>query len=387
MFVTSSVLSVAIAARLFFHVFWRPEPTGLREHFHHPGFWIQLPPLLLAGATVVFGCAPMLLGGPLEALREVSLHGAEGGKLSLWHGLTPELGVSAAVLVLGAGLYLWKQRDRWPDFIPTLWRWDAAFERGIYGVPKVAGALGRVLRTHQPLDYLPLLLGFVLTSCGVVLFSDVGAPLREAWMTGWKHGDPSPLRVLSAAMIAVGAVLVVVKRGWMAQLIALSMVGLMTTFYYVLYRAPDLALTQILVESATLLGVLLLLSRFPRSAEWGEQTRLPGAPRTALNLTIALSTGGLAASLVVLAMAFRGEEPIGPQFLEATVPLAKGTNAVNTILVDFRGFDTLGEIAVLLIAVLGAAGLLMRRRRTDAEWAAGEKGPAGMGLGRSEAGP
>jgi multicomponent K+:H+ antiporter subunit A/multicomponent Na+:H+ antiporter subunit A len=387
MFAASSVLGVAIAARLFFYVFWRPEPEGLGEHFHHPGFWIQLPPLLLAGATLVFGCAPMLLGGPLEALREASLHGAEGGKMSLWHGLTPELGVSAAVLVLGAGLYLWKQQGGWPDSIPAPWRWDAAFERGIYGVPKAAGALGRVLRTQQPLDYLPLLLGFVLASCGAVLFSDAGAPLREAWLSGWQDAEPSRLRVFAAAMIAAGAVLVVAKRGWMAQLISLSMVGLMTTFYYVLYRAPDLALTQILVESATLLGVLLLLSRFPRSAEWGERTRLPGAPRTVLNLAIALGMGGLTASLVVLAMAFRHAEPIGPLFLGATVPLAKGTNAVNTILVDFRGFDTLGEIAVLLIAVLGGTGLLMRRRRTDAEWAAGEKGPAGMGLGRREAEP
>jgi multicomponent K+:H+ antiporter subunit A/multicomponent Na+:H+ antiporter subunit A len=387
LFITASVLGVAFAARIFLHVFWRPEPEGLAVHFHHPGIGVQLPPLVLAGAILVLGVAPGLVGGPLEVLRAASAQGAEGGKLSLWHGLTPELGVSAAVLVLGAGLYLWKQQGRWPDSVPALWRWDAAFERGIYSVPKAAGALGRVLRTQQPLDYLPLLLGFVLASCGAVLFSDAGAPLREAWMSGWKDADSSRLRVFSAAMIAVGAVLVVVKRGWMAQLISLSMVGLITTFYYVLYRAPDLALTQILVESATLLGVLLLLSRFPRSAEWGERTRLPGTPRTVLNLAIALGMGGLAASLVALAMAFRHPEPIGPLFLEATLPLAKGTNTVNTILVDFRGFDTLGEIAVLLIAVLGAAGLLMRRRRTDAEWAAVEKGPAGMGLGRPETGP
>lgn len=386
MYVATSVLGVAVAARLFFHIFWRPAPADLDEHFHHPGFWIQLPPLLLALAALAFGLAPMLLGSLLEVLRAASLHGAGGGKMSLWHGFTPELGVSAAVVLLGAALYAWKQRAGWPDRIPSTLRWDQVFERGVYALPKTADALGTLLRANRPLDYLPLLLGFVLLSCGAVFFSDVGAPLREAWAAGWQSGSFSRLRIFAAALIAAGAVLAVIKRGWMAQLISLSMVGLMTTFYYVLYRAPDLALTQILVESATLLGVLLLLSRFPRSAEWGERTRLPGAPRTALNLTIALGMGALAASLVALAMALRHDAPIGPLFLEATVPLAKGTNTVNTILVDFRGFDTLGEIAVLLIAVLGAAGLLMRRRRTDAEWAAGEKGPAGMGLESPEAG-
>lgn len=386
MFVATSIFSVAIAARLFFHVFWRPEPAGLGEHFHHPGLWIQVPPLLLAVATLVFGCAPMLPGGFLEALREASPHGAAGGKMSLWHGFTPELGVSVAVMVLGAGLYLWKQRMGWPDRIPAVLRWDDVFERGVYGLPKAAHGLSRFLRADRPLDYLPILLGFVLVACAAVFFSDVGAPLREAWMSGWRDADPIRLRIFAAALMAVGAVLVVLKRGWIAQLIALSMVGLMTTFYYVLYRAPDLALTQILVESATLLGVLLLLSRFPRNAEWGEQTRLPGGVRRGLNLAIALGMGVLTASLVALAMALRHDEPIGPLFLETTVPLAKGTNAVNTILVDFRGFDTLGEITVLLIAVLGAAGLLMRRRRTDAEWVAGEKGPAGMGLENQESG-
>jgi len=387
LFVLTSAFSVAVGARLFLHLFWRPEPEGLGSHFHPPGFWVQLPPLVLAAAALAFGCFPMLLGKPLELLRGASLHGAEGGKLSLWHGLTPELGISAAVVALGLALYAWKQRAGWPDRVPAALRWDEGFERGVYLVPKAGSGLAALLRADRPLDYLPILLGFTVLASGACFYGAAGEPLRAAWLQAWQHWDSHLLRAFVAGLMAVGAILAVVKRGWMAQLISLSVVGLMTTFYYVLYRAPDLALTQILVESATLLGVLLLLSRFPRSAEWGEVNRQPGGARMALNLAVALGMGLLAASLVAVAMVLRSADPIGPDFLATTVPLAKGTNAVNTILIDFRGFDTLGEISVLLIAVLGGVGLLMRRRRTDAEWAEGEKGPAGLGVEHREAGP
>lgn len=383
---TASLFSVAFAARLFFHIFCGPEPDGVKAHYHDPGRWIQLPPVLLAAATLVLGLFPALAEKPLAALRFASLHAPGGGYLKLWHGFNLELAMSAGLVLGGAGLYAWHQRIDWPGGIPRWLRWDAGFEWLVKAVPQGGGALSRLLRADRPLDYLPILLLFVLLTAGAVVFTPGGGDLVVAWEGAWTQAEPAALRVFAASVIAVAAVLAVVLRGWMAQLISLSVVGLFTTFYYVLYRAPDLALTQILVESATLLGVLLLLARFPRAAEAGERERQPGRARQAFHLVLAAGCGFLAASLVALAVVFRHRDMTGYDFLAATVPLAKGTNAVNTILIDFRGFDTLGEITVLLIAVLGGVGLVMRYRRTPEEWTAGEKGPAGFGIPRSAEG-
>jgi multisubunit Na+/H+ antiporter MnhB subunit len=108
--------------------------------------------------------------------------------------------------------------------------------------------------------------------------------------------------------------------------------------------------------------ILLLLSRFPSSQLVIRSQSRQGAGHV---FRIALSAGiGTAVFLLLIfASLHRHPDPIGPQLLALSEPLAEGTNAVNTILVDFRGFDTLGEITVLLIATLGALGLMMRYKR------------------------
>jgi multisubunit Na+/H+ antiporter MnhB subunit len=179
---------------------------------------------------------------------------------------------------------------------------------------------------------------------------------------------------------------VLILRRWTTQLIALSVAGFLTTFYFVLYRAPDLALTQILVEVVTLILVLLLLGRFPRSAEHGEETFRPRPLRRALNVALSLGVGALMTTLVLWMNHRPAGRPLGDWFAAHTVELARGDNAVNTILIDFRGFDTLGEIAVLLIATLGVLGLLMRYKRTTEEYRQGPLGPPGMGVHHPEEG-
>jgi multisubunit Na+/H+ antiporter MnhB subunit len=182
-------------------------------------------------------------------------------------------------------------------------------------------------------------------------------------------------------LIALAVISVVLLKRWTTQLIALSVAGFLVCFYFVLYRAPDLALTQILVEVVTLFMILILLGRFPRSAEQGELTHKHPLWRKGVNMAIALGVGAMATTLILLVTAAPAENRLGTFFLEQTVPLAEGSNAVNTILVDFRGFDTLGEITVLVIAMLGGLGLLMRYKRTAAEYREGPMGPPGFGIG------
>lgn len=373
--ILASILKMAFAARVFFHVFTGPENKAVGEHYHAPSFGLQLAPLLLAYGSLAFGLFPGLLAGPVEHLRVAGLQGETESYLALWHGFSRELGVSFGIILLGVGLYLLKNRTGWRQVVPTAFQFDHFFEKGVYGMTGFASGVTRRLHAERPLSFLPIMLGILVLLLGWQLMANPPS---------WNFLPVHPLRGFVAALIIITALGAVRLPGWTSQLISLSASGFLVTFYFVLYQAPDLALTQILVEAATLLLVLLLLSRFPISADAGEKRDFRNQGRRWLNLTIATGAGGAVFLIALISMAARHPEAMGPRFLEATKPLAKGYNTVNTILIDFRGFDTLGEISVLLIAVLGGIGLLMRYKRTDNEASQGLAGPPGFGIHHEE---
>ncbi len=377
--VAASIVKVAFAARVYWGVFGGRETPAVSEHYHAPGMAMQLPPLVLGLGCLLFGLFPGLLGGVLNGLWTEGLHHPERLSLSLWHGVTKEFVLSMGILTAGAGVFAVGQATAWRwASIPRFARVDEAFEAAVAWLPKGAKGLGRVLRFDHAFDYLLCVFGFMLLLLG------------STWLIHWEKlwpglpalADFDPLRSFVVTLIAVALVMILAFRRWSSQLIAVSIVGFLITFYYVLFRAPDLAMTQILVESATLLLVLLLLARFPRALERSEIGRSFSLGRQALNIVLAVGVGAIATLATLMAMQHKSDAPAGTYYLENTVPLAYGTNTVNTILVDFRGFDTLLEAAVLVIACLGAIGLVMRYRRSAEEYASGPMGPAGYGLGR-----
>jgi NADH:ubiquinone oxidoreductase subunit 5 (subunit L)/multisubunit Na+/H+ antiporter MnhA subunit/multisubunit Na+/H+ antiporter MnhB subunit len=379
--VLTSLMKVVFSARIFFGVFMGREPEHVTAHYHATARPMLLPPLLLAVGTLACGLFPVMWERPFNLLAVEGLHSATDVHLVLWHGVTRELVVSMVLVVLGLGLYyagrkLWWGRVRVPGWL----QFDRGFERGLDGLSTFAKRLTRGLRSDEPLDYLPIILGFSVCLVGGSLLGLFGTSAVEGlrWWGGWS--EVNPLRVLVALLIALSVMGVLVLRGWATQLIALSVSGFLICFYFVLYRAPDLALTQILIEVVTLFMILILLGRFPRSAERGEIMQRPPGRRSALNACLALGLGGTVTLFIIVVSAAPGGDRLGTFFLENTVPLAEGSNAVNTILVDFRGFDTLGEITVLVVAMLGCLGLLMRYRRSKAEYRAGPMGPPGYGI-------
>ncbi|HRJ71224.1 MAG TPA: proton-conducting transporter membrane subunit, partial [Terrimicrobiaceae bacterium] len=354
----SATLTAAFAARLFFNVFTGPKPAGLEVHA--PGWGIQVPPLLLALAALVLGTFPGLMDGMVDNLRVAGLHGSEPAHFALWHGFQIELFATALILAAGGGLYAFGQKTgwRWAE-IPAWLRFDAAFEAGLSGLTTFSKKLTLALRADWPPAYLPIVIVFLLLSlAGIVSVSST------RFFEGFSGIDlrPGPLRSVVAVLITIALAGVIVLKRWTTQLIALSVAGFLLTFYFVLYRAPDLAMTQILVESASVVMILLLLLRFPSSELQAPEERRERRGRI-FRVILSLGIGASMTCLVLFADLHSHPEPVGPVLLSLSQPLAGGTNAVNTILVDFRGFDTLGEITVLLIATLGALGLMMRYKR------------------------
>jgi len=380
----ASMFKVAFSARLFVNIFLGRKPKKVRRNFHHPGHWVGIPPLLLAIAAVLLGIFPGLLGKVFVYLRTPGLnHPPE--HLAFWHGWTPELALSILIVAAGFGLYALGEKTAWSWYrIPEFMRFDKFFEWGLDGLSRFAARLTRLLRADSPVDYLPVIITFLVVIVGgAVVHSLTGEEALTIAFTKMR-----PLRVLAAGLIGLAIIGVIFLRRWTTQLISISVAGFFTSFYFVLYRAPDLALTQLLIEAVTLFMVLLLLARFPRPSEAGSEHRME-RPRQWLHGALALSVGALTTLLACLAHskipgavaaeAGAGVPKLGDAILSATVELAEGANAVNTLLVDFRGFDTMGEITVLLIAALGCLGLLMRYKRTPEEYRKGNLKSPGYG--------
>jgi multisubunit Na+/H+ antiporter MnhB subunit len=373
----SSVVKVAFSVRLFANIFLGTKPERVRQNFHAPSVWMQVPPALLAVSALVLGAFPGLLDTPFRALAVEGLNRPQ--HLALWHGFTKELVVSSLVVAAGFTLYWFGEKTGWRwHNVPSWLRFDMAFEAGIEAFSKLTRTVTRSLCSDQPVHYLPIIVTFFVVLVGGGLLWNVTDLPDRLPVPDWSAVHP--LRTLAAGLIALATLGVLLLRRWTAQLISLCVAGFLTCFYFVLYRAPDLALTQILVETVTIILVLLLLARFPRSAQEGEERRQPRKLLRVFHVMLALSVGGLATALVLMVTANPHPNPIGRNFLAQTVELAEGSNAVNTILVDFRGFDTLGEITVLVIATLGCLGLLMRYKRTPEEYQQGPLGPPGFGV-------
>jgi len=371
MVVLSAIFTVAFALRLFLAVFTGAKPSQLR--YHAPGLWLQIPPLLLAGAALIFGIFPGPLGRMLDVLSSTGLHAPAEGYLALWHGFNRELLISTVVIVSGVLLYGWAQKVEWRWASTPRWlQFDKAFDAAVDGLSPLSKKLTLALRADWPPAYLPIVIFFLL----LIVF---GAVIAN-WTTLFA-GIPDlewefdPLRSFVGILISLGLGAVLTLRRWTSQLIALSISGFFLTFYFVLYHAPDLAMTQILVESASVVMILVLVSRFSSASRAGTRFEFTFTWPQIVRALLALGMGILGTGLVLFADLKKHPDPVGPKMRELSKPLAEGTNAVNTILVDFRGFDTLGEITVLLIAALAGIGLMMRYKQSNSDGKASVSAP------------
>jgi multicomponent K+:H+ antiporter subunit A/multicomponent Na+:H+ antiporter subunit A len=361
--VLASTINVAVAARMARAFFGKPT-RAVEAHFHAPSLGLQAVPVLLGAATVFCGLGASAFGVLCASFGDSAGRIVTSKGLYLWHGFTPELITSALVVAAGLVLFFAVGRARWDRVaIPRVLRFDFGFDALADGTPYAARALNRFLRFETPYAYL-----FIV--CAVIT-------LLPAWfvVTRWEElvAQASQWRLLPSApvgwlrwvlvvFISAAAICAAVWKKVIPQLFALSIVGLGIVFYYVLYQGPDLAITQMLVESATLLLVLLVVLRLKRDGADTEGLPEKGGAPTGLRLALSIGGGVLLGGGVLVFQQPRdgGFDWAGDYYLATSLDYAKGSNAVNTVVIDYRGFDTLLEICVLVIATLGCLGLISR---------------------------
>ncbi|OHC92324.1 MAG: monovalent cation/H+ antiporter subunit A [Sphingomonadales bacterium GWF1_63_6] len=348
--VIGATLSVAYSLRYIVHLYLGCRPASYPVEPHDPPFGLWAPSALLVALTILVGLFPQTLtvGLVTPAAAIVTGGTAPPFKPALWHGVTPALVMSIVAVAVGA-LMLWLHG-------PLLRLWDALrlpdakrmFDRALEWL--VDRARDMTMAIHNGSLQRQLSLLFLVA----ILVGALGV-----WTGGYSPGTRPTIPAHPVAILAwgllVAAVIAVVKaqRQRYLTLVYISVVGLVISLAFIYLSAPDLALTQISVEVVTILLLLLALNLMPK-----QPVRLSSNGLRLRDGLIGLAGGTVAGLAAWAVMTREPNDPISAYHWENSYSGGGGTNVVNVTLVDFRAFDTFGEITVLGIAALTIFALL-----------------------------
>jgi multicomponent Na+:H+ antiporter subunit A len=334
---------------------WRPffaraRATPKRAHETPAALWLG--PVLLASLSVVFGVLPDRLVVPIVQSAASAVHGEHTEVvLRPWIGLSPAFVQS--LLMLAAGVLLYAVHDRALRLCAPLralasWGPARAYEVLLKGTVAFAKVQTRFLQGGVLGTYLVYTIGAtaLLSGCALATSALPSLPPLER---------PRAHEAMVALLILAGAVAVVLARTRLLAVFALGVVGYGTALIFLFFGGPDLAMTQLTVETLSVVLFLLVLRGLP------ELRALSPRSERLRDGMVALAGGAVVTGLVLAASSVPHPGRLRDALSAASLPLAHGRNVVNVILVDFRGLDTLGEITVLSIAALGVWALLKLR--------------------------
>jgi multicomponent K+:H+ antiporter subunit A len=343
------LFSAAYSARLIFAVFFGRKRDDYPHHPHDPPFGMWLPVALLVIPVIAIGLMPQMFAG---AIVERTALATAGGALpdyylAIWHGITPALIMSLIATFGGLLLYLlYAQVNRLRLSVP---RPDAMtmFQATIAGIV----VFSRRLMAAFDNGSLPRYFG--VTVAAVCVFGVAGF-LTSPYAPGTRPTLPVNLPAITGWLALIAACILIVARHHdrLFALIITSVVGLIVSLAFLQFSAPDLALTQISVEVVTTILLLLAINLLPRISA-NDLPRSASLGAGAFALIVGAGVAALAYAILT-----RGFETISDYHVAQSKPGGGGTNVVNVILVDFRGYDTFGEIIVLAIAALTIFALL-----------------------------
>ncbi|SEV83515.1 hydrogen gas-evolving membrane-bound hydrogenase subunit E [Natrinema salifodinae] len=383
--VFGSIFTVLYSLR-FLSLFFGDRPDAL-GHVHRPPVTLLVPPALLALLAAVVSVDPELA---VDVIVQAGLEATAVDPHEMHVGIptsySPAVGMSA--VAIGAGVLAFPAYGRLHDGIRAIpravppvaanWWYDVVVEgltdEGRQFAATVHNGLLRTYATWTLSATCALALaGFV--AAGAIVPTDLGL-------------DVTPVIALVLLVAVVGGLAVVLSESHVAGVLTLSILGFMVAIFYILASAPDLALTQLVVETLVLVIFLLVIEEIPEYYEIG-------LGRVVRDAVVSLAVGATAFITVLVTTDARpgGSTNIARYYAERAVPEGGGTNIVNVTLVDFRGFDTLGELAVVALAAISILTLVVMRGRggidrtgTRGADSAGD-GPNGATGTRSDGGP
>ena len=364
--VVGSVLTFAYSGRFVLGVLGRMTDRSVVDADHPlidgdapaPSLGFIAPGAVLAGASLLAGVVPAVID-PLVRAATVALHpDATPKDVVLWAGFNIALWLSVGVIAVGSSLMVWRTpvtalQNRVHRPIAALPTAEQSFWALVKGALRNAKRVTRVVQNGSLPVYLMVILGVASLTFVIPVISavDSSTPVLGSW-----------LHVPVMGIVVLAAVGAAIAKRRIASALMLGAVGYGMAGFFVVQGAPDLALTQFAIETLATVLFVLVLRVLPREFE----DRIPGITAP-IRLAVAAMVG-VGVFVFALAAGQARDDVAAPsisaEMLERSVPDGKGSNVVNVILVDFRGFDTLGEITVLLVAGLGVVALARAARRT-----------------------
>ncbi|PLT34021.1 Na+/H+ antiporter subunit A [Bacillus sp. V5-8f] len=334
------------------------KPEQLEKKPHEAPLGMLIPPIILASLVIILGIFPNILAPaiiePAVAAIQTGLSQTEFQvHIAHWHGLTIELFMTIGVILLGCLLYLtW---DRWKHVyhvVPGKLSLNRMYDALLFGLERGSIGLVKLFMTGYIRTYLVYIFLFFIVSLGFTLW------WKDAFALDLSNTAPVRLyEVIIAVIISIGAIVILFAKSRLTSIIILGAVGYMVSLFFVLFRAPDLALTQLVIETISVALFLLCFYHLPKLSSRKEE-------RLVFRLNNALISIGVGVIVTLIALSAHSNkffETISSYYVENAYKEAGGKNIVNVILVDFRGLDTMFEITVLGIAALGIFALIKLR--------------------------
>jgi multicomponent Na+:H+ antiporter subunit A len=355
--VIGSALTLAYGLRFIWGAFWskRDETGEPREttEWPDPPIGFLSSPLVLAALVFAGGLVAPMLDEVLSGYADTA-PGEGHYHLALWHGLEPALLLSLLTIVGGAGIFWFVLKTR-QDLTRRLLKVHAGdvyylVNRGIDRLSVVVTSLTQ--RGSLP-AYVSTIFLVLIASELVVMLANPGWRID---LDAWQH--PAQL-VAGPIMIAAGIMAVRARKRY-TGVVLVSVTGLGMVVFFSVSGAPDLALTQVLVESVTLIAFTLVLRRLPARLGSHNRSVMPVA-----RAILAIAVGITMAAIAVIATSARVHDPVSVPWPELAYEIGHGRNVVNVALVDLRGWDTMGELSVLVLAATGVASLVFVTDRSD----------------------
>jgi multicomponent Na+:H+ antiporter subunit A len=351
--VGGSIFTFVYSIMLFFRTFTGKQRETLPKQPHEAPIGMLISPIVLVLLVIIIAFIPDAFGHALLSPMVDAINGSVGEThIKFWHGFGPALYMSLAVLILGTALYL--TREKWQHVykaLPGKLSAAKAYDGLINGLINGSRKLTNIYMTGSLRHYMIYIFVFFIALVGITMSVSGGFQIN--------FDDLAPIavpEVMIAIVMAGAAVATIFMKNRIAAILVLGIVGYGLSLLFVFFRAPDLALTQLIVETVTVALFLLCFYHLPN---FDKKKESKGT--NAINWVISISVGVLVTMVGIASHSTKLFEPISDYFLKNSYKLGGGDNVVNVILVDFRGLDTMLEILVLGLAALGIYTMIKLR--------------------------
>ncbi len=331
------------------------HPDALPNKAHEAPILMNIPPIILSTLVILFGLFPSIVSSPLvePAVQSIANVDKVEATFHLWHGFTPAFLSTLVIYIVGAGLLL--TFNAWAPVLRRIPKWFTLNhwydQTGRY-TPYYATQITRTYMTGFNRNNLVIIFSTMILLTFITLIS---LPFSFDFV---KVSPIRPYEFISVVTIVIAAVMIIFAKSRLFSIIMLSAVGYSMAIFFIFFNAPDLALTQFVVETISTALFLLCFYHLPNMSRYNESVRYKVG-----NAIISIGVGAVVTILGLIAYGNRHFESISAFYKAHVYDLAQGKNMVNVILVDFRGTDTLFESSVLGIAGMGIYTLIKLRAK------------------------